>query len=102
VNKIKRALKEELLERYHGVCEHCGQAAGTDINHCLFHQFKGCPNELHTVYNCTLSCRTCNETKGNSRDERERIWAKRCGEFGRQVMLDWWESVELLIKDRFG
>lgn len=56
--------------------------------------------------NITLVCARCHSTDGttglaNSRDYKLRAWIKQCERYGRDSMIEWYNSVPLIIKERF-
>ena len=96
----REELTRQLLEERGLLCEICQERPATELHHCLFHRMKG-HKELDVAENHQLTCLICHGSVANSHDNERQFWAKQCERYGEKHMLDWWESVDLRIKEKF-
>ena len=77
-------------------CEYCDNEAD-DLHHALVYRSAKNKKLLDTRFNVVLTCRRHHV---HSKEAIRQAWKLLCARYGRQVMCDWLEGLELLVKPR--
>ena len=89
-------IKEDIIAERGSGCEFCGQP-GWDAHHALVTRQKRNRAQLDTKYNIVVVCR---EHHIHSQDAMRQAWGLLVARYGRDVMVDWVEGLDLLVKPR--
>jgi len=73
---------------------------GSERHHGLFKCMKDVPT-LDLKYNLFLVCKSCHEKRVWGDRIKYLLWELQCRRYGREVMMNWWESVPFSDKPRF-
>jgi hypothetical protein len=93
------ALRETILRDRGPFCEICDIAPAVELHHCLWHRMRG-RDELDSIFNLQFLCRECH-IYANGFENRRRFWREQCKRYTREVMVNWYESLDLKIKENF-
>ena len=89
-------IKRELVQERTKTCEFCG-AVAVDAHHAIISTQKRSRKILNDPRNLVLVCRACHV---NSEDAIRQAWGLLCERYGRDVMVEWVEGLDLLVKPR--
>jgi hypothetical protein len=90
----------ESIRKDRGIyCERCGMAPWTELHHCLFHRMKN-HKELDSIFNLMGVCSDCHPYC-NSFETRRKFWRSQCNLYGHETMVEWYDGLNLLVKESF-
>jgi hypothetical protein len=82
-----------------GWCEKCGCAPWEELHHCLVHKMKAHP-ELDSIYNLMAVCKDCHPYC-NGFETRQKFWKSQCVLYGKDVMREWLDGLNLKVPPIF-
>lgn len=94
-----KALRFAIAQDRGGWCEVCGCAPWEELHHCLVHRMKG-REELDSIYNLQAVCKDCHPY-ANSFENRQRFWRSQCQIYGEKTMREWYDNLDLKVKENF-
>ena len=89
-------IKRELTEERGRQCEFCSEPA-VDAHHAIVSTQKRSRKLLNVPQNLVLVCRACHV---DSKDAMRQAWRLLVERYGREVMVDWLDGLDLLVKPR--
>jgi len=98
----EKDLREKLLKKRGRLCEICGVAYATEMNHCLVHDKKN-NKKLHRLLTCEenlqLVCSACHAQKGHTRENKIQF-ANEQVKRGYNIS-EWYSGLPFLIKENW-
>jgi len=96
-------LGKELIKKY-PICQYCGKGNSTQLAHALFHKrylnrASAC-KKINVRYNA-LPCGDCCQKFSETAQGRQHAWKKLCEREGYAVMREWYDNVDMKIKESF-